>query len=315
MRISPHDLIYVTGHGGMVGSAVLRRLTARGYFRILTASSRDLDLRDTSAVSAFMAARRPGVVVHAAARVGGIKANIDAPADFLRDNVLINTNVIHAAVEVGVRRFCFLGSSCIYPRDCPQPMQEASLLTGPLEPTNEGYALAKIAGLRHAEYCHRQHGLDSFGVMPCNLYGTNDHFDPHRSHVITAMVRRFCDAVDGGLPAVTVWGTGAARREFLHVDDAARAIVHLLEVYDSNDFINCGTGSDVSIRELTELTARLTGYHGDIRWDASKPDGMPRKCLDVGRLLASGFRPEISLEAGVRQTIDEYRALKTRGRP
>lgn len=313
MNLHKDDLICVTGHTGMVGSAVVRRLATRGYARLLTASSRELDLRAPSAVNDWFAKHKPAVVVHAAARVGGIKANMDGPADFLRDNVLINTNVIHAAAVHGARRLCFLGSSCIYPRDCPQPMREESLLTGPLEPTNEGYALAKIAGLRYAEYCHRQYGLDSFSVMPCNLYGTNDHFDPNKSHVITAMVRRFCDGVEQGASSVSVWGTGSARREFLHVDDAARGIVHLLEGYQGNDFVNLGAGTDVTIRELTELTADLAGYRGAITWDSTKPDGMPRKCLDVRRLATLGFQPEISLETGIRQTIAEYLQLKSKG--
>lgn len=313
MKIRPDYLIFVTGHTGMVGSAVVRRLVAEGYERIVTVDSRNLDLRDGRAVDAFFASHRPSVVVHAAARVGGIKANIDAPADFLRDNVLLNTNVIHAAAMHGTRRLCFLGSSCIYPRDCEQPMQEVSLLSGPLEPTNEGYSLAKIAGLRYAEYCRRQYNLDAFSVMPCNLYGTNDHYDPQKSHVITAMVRRFCDAFMDEASAVTVWGTGSARREFLHVDDAARAIMYLLERYEDHGFINCGMGTDVTIREVAELTARLAGYTGEITWDATKPDGMPRKCLDVSRLTALGFQPEISLEAGIRQTIDEYLLLKRQG--
>jgi GDP-L-fucose synthase len=313
MKLSKNDLIFVTGHRGMVGSGIVRRLHALGYERTLTAGREDLDLCQTASVEQFFAKHRPDVVVHAAARVGGIKANMDAPAEFLRDNVLMNVNVIHAAAKNGTRRLCFLGSSCIYPRECPQPMQEESLLTGPLEPTNEGYALAKIAGLRYAEYCHRQYGLDAFSVMPCNLYGTNDHFDLAKSHVITALVKRFCDAVDRGDAVVTAWGTGSARREFLHVDDAAAATVMLLERYEGNDFINIGPGDDVTIRELSELVARLAGFEGRIEWDASKPDGMPRKCLDVSRLLALGFRPAIGLEAGVAQTIAEYRELQRKG--
>jgi GDP-L-fucose synthase len=313
MNIRQSDLIYVTGHTGMVGSAILRHLRGSGYERVLVASSRELDLRDSSQTLEFMRVHRPNVVVHAAARVGGIKANMDAPADFLRDNVLLNTNVIHAAAITGVRRLCFLGSSCIYPRECPQPMQESSLLTGPLEPTNEGYALAKIAGLRYATYCHRQYGLDAFSVMPCNLYGTNDHFDPEKSHVITAQIRRFHEAVAANAAAVQVWGTGSARREFLHVDDAARAVVFLLESYAGNDFVNIGSGTDVSIRELVDLVCRIVGYSGRVEWDATKPDGMPRKCLDVSRITAMGFAPRISLEEGIRRTYAEYLHLKERG--
>lgn len=313
MNIRPSDLIYVTGHTGMVGSAIVRHLRGSGYERVLVAPSRELDLRDSSQTLEFMRVQRPDVVVHAAARVGGIKANMDAPADFLRDNVLLNTNVIHAAAITGVRRLCFLGSSCIYPRECLQPMQESALLTGPLEPTNEGYALAKIAGLRYATYCHRQYGLDAFSVMPCNLYGTNDHFDPEKSHVITAQIRRFHEAVATNAAAVQVWGTGSARREFLHVDDAARAVVFLLESYAGNDFVNIGSGTDVSIRELVDLVCRIVGYSGRIEWDATKPDGMPRKCLDVSQIAAMGFAPRISLEEGIQRTYAEYQHLKKRG--
>lgn len=313
MNITTKDLIFVSGHNGMVGNAVVRALTLRGYRNIITASRSQLELCNSVAVQKFFKQHCPSVVVHAAARVGGIKANIDAPADFLRDNVLMNVNVIHAAATAGTRRLCFLGSSCIYPRDCVQPMPEAVLLTGPLEPTNEGYALAKIAGLRYAEYCRRQYGLDAFSVMPCNLYGPNDHFDLARSHVITGLIKRFCDAVDAGQQLVTAWGTGSARREFLHVDDAAAAIVMLLESYSGHDFINVGSGDDVTIRELAELVARLAGFQGRIEWDSSKPDGMPRKCLDVSQLKALGFRPTIGLEAGVKQTIAEYRELQRKG--
>lgn len=313
MNIRQSDLIYVTGHTGMVGSAIVRHLRGSGYERVLVAPSRELDLRDSGQTLEFMRVHKPDVVVHAAARVGGIKANMDAPADFLRDNVLLNTNVIHASAITGVRRLCFLGSSCIYPRECPQPMEESSLLTGPLEPTNEGYSLAKIAGLRYATYCHRQYGLDAFSVMPCNLYGTNDHFDPEKSHVITAQIRRFHEAVAAKADAVQVWGTGSARREFLHVDDAARAVVFLLESYAGNDFVNIGSGTDVSIRELVDLVCRIVGYSGRVEWDATKPDGMPRKCLDVSRITAMGFAPRISLEEGIRRTYAEYLHLKERG--
>lgn len=291
----------------MVGSALVRALTARGTTALMTRDKSQLDLRRPDEVDAFFASQRPEHVYLAAARVGGIQANLNAPADFLYDNVMIAANVIHAASRHGVAKLCFLGTSCIYPRLCPQPMKEEHLLSGPLEPTNEPYALAKIAGLRMARAYQRQYGLNCICPMPCNLYGTNDSFDPVNSHVLSALVRKFVDAHDRNEPAVTVWGTGSARREFLHVDDLARAVLLLMDQWNDPDPVNVGTGTDVSIRELAEMIATLVGYRGDMRWDTTKPDGMPRKCLDISRITALGFEPCITLQAGIRQMIDEYR--------
>jgi GDP-L-fucose synthase len=309
--MNPHDKIYVAGHRGLAGSAILRALERRGFRNLVTRTRAELDLRDAAATARFFAAERPGVVFLAAAKVGGIKANISAPADFLEDNLRIQCNTIAEAARHGVGKFVYLGSSCVYPRACPQPMREEHLLTGPLEPTNEGYALAKIAGLRLVRYYHEQHGLDGLCPMPCNLYGPGDHFDLERSHVMSALVKRFVDARESGAPSVTLWGTGVSRREFLHSDDLAEALFVLLEKWPGPDIINVGSGVDHSIRELAEMTARLVGYRGRIEWDASKPDGMPRKCLDVSRLQALGFRPRIGLEDGIGRLIREYEGLRT----
>jgi GDP-L-fucose synthase len=307
--------IFVAGHAGMVGSALVRALEAAGHVEIVTRGKAELDLRREGQVAEFFEAQRPDIVYLAAAKVGGIQANLSAPADFLHDNLAIQTNVIHQAWRWGVKKLCFLGTSCIYPRDCPQPMKEEHLLTGPLEPTNEAYALAKIAGLKMAQAYERQHGLACICPMPCNLYGTNDSFDPVNSHVLSALVRRFVDAHDQRQSVVTVWGTGRARREFLHVDDLARAVLLLMDRWPSSELINVGSGSDVSIQELAELVADLVGYRGEIGWDTSKPDGTPRKCLDVSKISALGFRPEISLAEGIRRLISEYRARRDVARP
>jgi GDP-L-fucose synthase len=254
---------------------------------------------------------RPDVVLLAAAKVGGIQANRLYPADFIFDNLAIQTNVIDESRRVGVRELVFLGSSCVYPRECPQPMKEEYLLTGPLEPTNEAYALAKIAGLRMAQYYQKQHGMRAICPMPSNLYGTNDNFHPEHSHVLSALVRKFCDAVDTQASSVTVWGTGRARREFLHVDDLAEAVLLLIDRWDSPEIINVGPGDDVSIRELAELVASKAGFSGEIVWDTSMPDGMPRKLLDISKISALGFKPKISLDRGIEQTIAEYRLKRS----
>ncbi|MDR4508979.1 MAG: GDP-L-fucose synthase [Candidatus Brocadiaceae bacterium] len=308
MRIQ--DKIFVAGHKGMVGSAIVRLLKKRGFNNLLLRARDELDLRDAVSVNEFFERERPAVVILAAGRVGGILANSTYPADFLYENLAIQNNVIHLSHKYGSGKFCFLGSSCIYPRECPQPMKEEYLMTGPLEPTNEGYALAKIAGLKMVEFYRRQYGFCGISVMPCNLYGTNDSFDPHESHVLSALVKRFVDAVDAGLDEISLWGTGSARREFMHVDDAAGAIMYLIEQYDSPQLMNIGSGEDISIKDLASLVALRVGFTGKISWDASKPDGMPRKLLDVSRMKALGFAPEITLEEGIKKTIEEYRILK-----
>ena len=301
---------YIAGHNGMVGSAMIRLLKKRGVTNLVFRSSQELDLRDSAVVAQFFETERPDIVILAAARVGGIQANIDHPAQFLFDNLAIQNNVIHQAYVHGVKKLCFLGSSCIYPRECPQPMKEEYLLTGPLEPTNEGYALAKIAGLKMVEYYRKEYGLHGISVMPCNLYGTRDHYDPRHSHVISALVKKFVDAVDDSTPTITMWGTGSARREFMHVDDAAEAILFLMEHYDEPEFVNVGWGEDISIKDLAIMISREAGFEGELVWDASKPDGMPRKCLDVARMKALEFTPQIGLRTGLRQTIQEYKELK-----
>lgn len=307
-------VVLVTGSSGMVGSAVLRLLQRRSFKQILIPSRRELDLCDWHQVDAYFARYRPDYVFMIAAKVGGIAANRADPVGFLSENVRMEINLFEACYKYHTRKNLFLGSSCVYPRECPQPMKEEYLLTGLLEPTNEGYALAKIMGLKLAKYYHQQYGMLTVCPMPCNIYGTNDHFDLQRSHVLSALVRRFVDAQGQDASTVTLWGTGAARREFIHVDDAAEALLFLMDNYDSSDLLNVGTGSDISIHDLASLIAKEVGYGGDIRWDSSKPDGMPRKCLDISKLTTMGFQPRISLEEGIRRTIAEYRQLKLEGR-
>lgn len=310
MTLSRKTKIFLAGHRGMVGSATLRLFQQQGFTNLLTAGSGELDLTNQLAVTQFFEREKPEVVILCAAKVGGIQANIENPATFLLDNLQIQNNVMSASLRNGVNNFLFLGSSCIYPKECPQPMKEEYLLTGKLEPTNEGYAIGKIAGIKLLEGLKKQYGFNSISLMPCNLYGPNDSFDLNHSHVLSALVRRFVDAKAENAPSITLWGTGVARREFMHVDDMARAILFMLENYDDHRFINIGTGVDISIRELAEMIAALTGYAGEILWDNSKPDGMLKKCMDVSRMEALGFRPEISLQAGVEQMIDIYRRLK-----
>ena len=302
--------VWVAGHRGMVGSAIHRSLLAEGYRNVVTREKNDLDLRDTRAVNGFFSEERPEYVFLAAARVGGIMANMERPGEFLYDNLMIQSNVIHQSFLAGVKKVCFLGSSCIYPRECPQPMREEYLMTGKLEPTNEGYAVAKLAGVKMMECYRRQYGLKGVTPIPCNLYGTNDSFDPRSAHVLSSLVRKFVDAVDAGAGEVTVWGTGAARREFLHVDDLAAAAVFLMSHPDPPEIINIGSGFDVTIRELAAKVARAAGFGGNILWDPSKPDGMPRKCLDVARMTGLGLRPRIGLEEGIGRTVAEYRERK-----
>lgn len=312
--------IFVAGHRGMVGGAILRRLEARRdageTLDLVTRPSDALDLRDQAAVRRFMAETRPDAVIVAAARVGGIHANNTYPADFILDNLLIQCNVIGAAHETGVERLLFLGSSCIYPRLAPQPMAEEALLTGPLEPTNEPYAVAKIAGIKLCESLNRQHGRDYRSVMPTNLYGPGDNFHPENSHVLPALIRRFHEAAEQGLPEVVVWGSGTPRREFLHVDDMAEACLFVMDLprdaYESEtepmrSHLNVGTGEDVSIGELAGIVAEATGFRGRIVFDRSRPDGAPRKLLDVDRLARLGWRARIPLAEGVAGTVAWYR--------
>jgi GDP-L-fucose synthase len=308
------DRIFVAGHAGLVGSAIVRRLNAAGYRNLLLASRADLDLCNQAAVDRFFSLEKPSFVFLAAARVGGIHANATAPADFLRDNLQIETNVIDSAYRHGTQKLLFLGSSCIYPRLAAQPMREDSLLTGPLEPTNEAYAIAKIAGLKLCQAYRRQFGFRAITLMPTNLYGPGDNFSLTGSHVLPALIRKCHEAVVAQADSVKVWGTGTPRREFLHVDDLADACLFLMRHYDNEDIVNVGTGGDLSIRELAELVARVTGFGGTFDFDASKPDGTPRKLLDVSFLRSLGWRAEVSLEEGVKRTYqwfkDNYHSLR-----
>ncbi|MFH9489738.1 GDP-L-fucose synthase family protein [Streptomyces halstedii] len=299
--LSPGSRIFVAGHRGLVGSALTRRLTEDGH-EVVTRGRDDLDLRDAAATGAFLRDVRPDAVVLAAAKVGGIMANSTFPVQFLEDNLRIQLSVIAGAHAAGTRRLLFLGSSCIYPKHAPQPIREDSLLTGPLEPTNEAYALAKIAGIAQTQAYRRQYGASFISAMPTNLYGPGDNFDLETSHVLPALIRRFHEAARDRAPEVTLWGSGSPRREFLHVDDLARACVLLLEAHDDAEPVNIGCGEDLTIRELAETVREVTGYQGRIAWDTSKPDGTPRKLLDVTRLTALGFRPRIPLRDGVART-------------
>jgi GDP-L-fucose synthase len=303
----PRDArVYVAGHRGLVGSAVRRHLAAAGFSDVVGRSSAELDLRDRDAVLKFFANTRPEYVVLAAARVGGILANATRPADFVSDNLRIQVNVLDAAAAHGTRRLLFLGSSCIYPRLAPQPIPESALLMGPLEPTNDAYAIAKIAGVLHVQALRRQYGLPYISAMPTNLYGPGDSFSESGSHVLPAMIRRFHEARISGAPSVTLWGTGTPRRELLHVDDLARACLLLLERYDGPEPVNVGVGQDLSVRELAELVAAVVGYEGAIEWDPRRPDGTPRKLLDVSHVQELGWAAEIPLGEGVRSTYAWY---------
>jgi GDP-L-fucose synthase len=300
--LSHNTQIYVAGHRGLVGSAVVRALKAQGYTRLLLRTHRELDLTDQAAVAEFFQNERPQAVIMAAARVGGIQANNVRPAEFIRDNLLIQDNVIDAAYQAGVAKFVFLGSSCIYPKLAPQPIKEDSLLTGPLEPTNEWYAIAKIAGVKMCQAYRRQYGFNAISLMPTNLYGPGDNFDLQNSHVLPALIRRFHEAKQRGDASLTVWGTGTPRREFLHVDDLADAVIYLLNTYDNEAIVNIGWGEDVTIRELAEAIAAVAGFRGRLEFDSSKPDGTPRKLLDTSRLTALGWVPKIKLKAGIEST-------------
>jgi GDP-L-fucose synthase len=304
--MQPHDRIYVAGHRGLAGSAIVRRLHAEGFQNIVTRTHSELDLTRQAAVDAFFAAERPEYVFLAAAKVGGILANNTRRADFIRDNLLIQTLSIDAAWRNGARKLVFLGSSCIYPKLAPQPMPESSLLSGYLEPTNEPYAIAKIAGLKMAEAYRSQYNFDAISLMPTNLYGPGDNFDLQDSHVLPALMRKFHEAKVAGSPTVTLWGSGSPLREFLHVDDLASAAVFLMRNYSSSEIVNVGSGDEVSIRDLAILIGEVTGYHGEIVHDLSKPDGTPRKLLDNSRILSLGWKPVISLREGIASTYDWY---------
>ena len=305
--LAPSARIYVAGHRGLVGSAIVRRLRSEGFDNLLTASRGELDLRDQAAVDRWFAANRPEYVFLVAGTVGGILANSTRPAEFIYDNLMIHATVVHAAHVHGVRRLLYLGSSCIYPRDCPQPIREESLLTGLLEPTNEPYAIAKISGIKLCQAYRRQYGSDFISAMPTNLYGPHDNFDLQSSHVLPALMRKFHDAHAEGRDEVTVWGTGTPRREFLHVDDLADACLFLIRHYDEDVHVNVGTGEDLSIRELAEMIRDVAAPGTRLVFDPAKPDGMPRKLLDVGRLHALGWRHRIGLREGLGRTYDWFR--------
>lgn len=299
---------YVAGHGGLVGSAIWRHLCSEGFTNLVGRSSSELDLKNRDAVFEFFSQVKPRYVVLAAAKVGGILANQTHPVDFLSDNLRIQVNVLDAAREHGTERLLFLGSSCIYPKFAEQPIREDSLLTGHLEPTNDAYAIAKIAGIMHVQAVRRQYGLPWISAMPTNLYGPGDNFSPTASHVLPALIRRYDEAASSGATTVTNWGSGSPRREFLHVDDMASACLHLLENYDGPEQVNVGTGTDVTIKELADTVAQAVGYSGEIEWDTSKPDGTPRKLLDVSRLSDAGWTSSIGLEAGIKSTVEWYRS-------
>jgi GDP-L-fucose synthase len=297
--------IYIAGHRGMVGSALYRKLESQGFTNLITRTSRELDLRNQAQVEAFFATEKPEYVFLAAAKVGGIQANNIYRADFIYENLMIQSNVIHQSYVQGVKKLLFLGSSCIYPKMAPQPLKEEYLLTGLLEPTNEPYAIAKIAGIKMCESYRLQYGCDFISVMPTNLYGPNDNYDLNNSHVLPALLRKFHEAKTEGKPEVTVWGSGSPKREFLHADDLADACLYLMDNYSEPGLVNIGSGVDLSIRELAEMIAQITGFEGKIVWDSSKPDGTPRKLMDVGKLHSAGWHHKFELEEGIRQVYAE----------
>ncbi|NLM16713.1 MAG: GDP-L-fucose synthase [Candidatus Riflebacteria bacterium] len=297
---------FIAGRSGQVGSAIERKLRAEGYENIAGLRSKDLDLRQQEPVRAFFEAERPDYVILAAAKVGGIMANVKAPAEFLYDNLCIQNNIIECSRIYGVKKLLFLASSCIYPRLSPQPMKEEYLMDGKLEPTNEGYAIAKIAGLKMCQYYNTQYGTDFISVMPCNLYGYGDNFSPEHSHVAAALIRKVHAAKTAGSKTIPVWGTGKARREFMFVDDLADACFYLLNSYSGNDFFNVGSGTDVSIKELAELIMNAAGYHAELEFDTSKPDGMPQKLLDVSKMEKAGWKAKTSLEEGLKKTYEYF---------
>jgi GDP-L-fucose synthase len=310
--VQQSDKIFVAGHRGLVGSALLRQLEREGFANLVTRDRSQLDLMNQAGVDRFFAEERPAIVIFAAARVGGIKANNDLPVEFLLENLQMQNNVIRAAHQTGVRKLLFLGSSCTYPKHAPQPISEAALLTGPLEPTNEAYAIAKIAGVMLCQAYAREYGANFISAMPTNLYGPNDNFDLFSSHALAALLRKAHEAKEKGAREMMVWGSGQPRREFLHVDDAAAACVFLLQKYDSAEIVNVGCGEDISIRELAELICDVVGFQGDLVWDATQPDGTPRKLLDVSKLHGLGWRHSIGLRQGIAQTYEWF--LQNAGR-
>lgn len=303
----PDDSIFIAGHGGMVGSAILRQFENGGYSKIITRSQAKLDLTNQAAVNDFFANHTPAVVIIAAAKVGGIHANKTYPADFIRDNLQISTNLIEAAHQQGTTRLINLGSSCIYPKNAPQPIAESSLLTGPLEPTNEAYAIAKIAALSMCRFYREQFGHTFHSVMPCNLYGPGDSYHPENSHVIPGLIRRFHEAKIEKQSAVPIWGTGTPRRELLHVDDLAAACLHVLKMENPPDLLNIGSGSDLPILELAEKIAEVVGFNGEIKLDPTKPDGVPSKLMDSSKIQSTGWSPTISLEVGLQNSYDDFK--------
>ena len=306
MNIPSSAKIYIAGHRGMVGSAIMRCLQRNGYTNILGATSKELDLRDTAATNRFFENERPEYIFLAAAKVGGILANDTYPADFLYDNLMIQSNVIHASYKTGVKKLLFLGSSCIYPKFAPQPIQESSLLSGYLEPTNEAYAIAKIAGIKLCQAYMRQHGCRFISAMPTNMYGYGDNYHPQNSHVLPALLRRFHEAREEGREEVTIWGTGSPLREFMFSDDLADACYFLMLHYEESDLINIGTGQEISIFDLAQLIAKIVGYQGKIVFDTTKPDGTPRKLMDSSRLHALGFQHKVSLQEGIEKTYRDF---------
>jgi GDP-L-fucose synthase len=309
--VTPDSKIFIAGHRGMVGSAIVRSLQAQGFTQLLVRTRQELDLRDRSAVRDFFKTERPEFVIDAAARVGGIVANSEKPVEFLLENLTIQNNLIEAAADFGCAKFLFLGSSCIYPKHAPQPIREDALLTGPLEPTNDAYAIAKIAGIKLCQAYAREYGKTFLSAMPTNLYGPHDNFDLHTSHVLPALIRKIHEAKKSGAPEVLVWGTGTPRREFLHADDLADACVFLLKNYASPELINIGSGTDVTIRELAELVCEILGFEGTLSFDPTKPDGTPRKLMDSSRLFHLGWKPKIPLREGIAQAYDWFLAHRT----
>jgi len=307
MVIDRNARVYVAGHRGLVGSAIWRELEKRGFTRLIGRSHRELDLLDTAAVRAFYATEKPEYVFVAAAKVGGIMANSTQPAQFIYENLQIQNNLIHEGYRAGIKKLLFLGSSCIYPKLAPQPLKEEYLLTAPLEPTNEWYAVAKIAGIKMCEAYRRQYGCDFISAMPTNMYGPNDNYHPQGSHVLPALIRKFHEAKVSGAKSVVCWGTGKPLREFLYADDLASACLFLMENYSGEDFLNVGYGSELSIRDLAGLIARVVGFNGAIEWDTTKPDGTPRKLMDSSKLFAMGWRPKVDLETGIRLSYEDFK--------